>query len=199
VDGAFGLFAACSPPHAHLLKGLAHADSVAADAHKWLNVPYDSGIAFTRHLALQERVFRAAAAYLGLGRDMLHRTPENSRRFRALPAWMTLMAYGRDGHRALVERTCALARALAAGLASSPHFEVLAPVTLNIVCLALRDGDAARRDRLLAALKADGRVLLTPTLYEGRPGLRAAFSTWRTSEDDVRVILAALEEAAARV
>ncbi|GMU05284.1 pyridoxal phosphate-dependent decarboxylase family protein [Corallococcus caeni] len=196
VDGAFGIFAACSPAHAQLLRGLAHADSVAADGHKWLNVPYDSGIVFTRHLALQERVFRAVAAYLGQGPDLLHRTPENSRRFRALPAWMTLMAYGRDGHRALVERSCALARDLGEGLAASPHYAVLAPVKLNIVCFALRSGDAARRDRLLQALQADGRVHFTPTQYAGRPGLRAAFSNWRTDAADLPLILAALDAAA---
>lgn len=199
VDGAFGLFAACSPAHAHLLRGLSHADSVAADGHKWLNVPYDSGFVFTRHLAQQERVFRAVAAYLGQGPDLLHRTPENSRRFRALPAWMTLMAYGRDGHRALVERGCALARGLGEGLAASPHYALLAPVTLNIVCFALRSGDASRRDRLLGALQADGRVQCTPTQYADRPGLRAAFSNWRTGEADLPVILAALEAAALRV
>ncbi|RKG97427.1 pyridoxal phosphate-dependent decarboxylase family protein [Corallococcus carmarthensis] len=199
VDGAFGIFAACSPAHAHLLRGLAHADSVAADGHKWLNVPYDSGLVFTRHLALQERVFRAVAAYLGQGPDLLHRTPENSRRFRALPAWMTLMAYGRDGHRALVERSCALARGLGEGLAASPRYALLAPVTLNIVCFALRSGDASRRDQLLAALQADGRVHFTPTQYAGRPGLRAAFSNWRTGESDLPIILAALEAAASRV
>jgi glutamate/tyrosine decarboxylase-like PLP-dependent enzyme len=199
VDAAFGLFAACDPERAHLLRGIEQADSVAADAHKWLNVPYDSGIVFTRHLPLQERVFRATSAYLGAGPDLLHRTPENSRRFRALPAWMTLMAYGREGHRVMVQRCCALARALGEAVSASPHFELLAPVPLNILCLALRQGDAARRDRLLQALQNDGRVFLTPTVYAGRPAVRAAFSNWRTSTADVHLILKALEAAATAV
>jgi glutamate/tyrosine decarboxylase-like PLP-dependent enzyme len=199
VDGAFGLFAAVEPALAGRLAGLPAADSVAVDAHKWLNVPYDAGVAFTRHLPLQERVFRAAAAYLGRSGDLLHRTPENSRRFRALPAWMALVAYGREGVREVVQRCCALAAALGEALAASPHFELLSPVHLNVTLFALREGDAARRDRLLAWLKADGRVLLTPTQWQGRPAVRAAFSSWRTGPADLPVVLAALEAGAAAV
>lgn len=193
VDGAFGLFAACDPARAHLLRGLEQADSIIADGHKWLNVPYDSGFVFTRHLALHQQVFKVSAAYLGETADLSHRTPEDSRRFRALPAWMTLMAYGRSGYRELVARCCSLASQMAQGLESSPLFELLAPVRLNIVCFALRDADAARRDRFLEALKEDGRVLLTPTFFAGKPAIRAAFANWSTSEQDIPLVLAALE------
>lgn len=198
VDGAFGLFAACDPSRVHLLRGLELADSITADGHKWLNVPYDSGFVFTRHLALHQQVFKVSAAYLGDSSDLSHRTPENSRRFRALPAWMTLMAYGRAGYREIVTRCCDLARQMAQGLERLPGFELLAPVRLNIVCFALRGADSARRDRLLEALKADGRVLLTPTFFAGQPAIRAAFSNWSTSTEDIPLLLSALEECAKR-
>lgn len=194
VDGAFGLFAACDPAHAHLLRGLEAADSITADGHKWLNVPYDSGFVFTRHLAHQQQVFKVTAAYLGESSDLSHRTPEDSRRFRALPAWMTLMAYGRAGYREVVTRCCDLAQQMAQGLERLPDFELLAPVRLNIVCFALKGADAARRDRLLDALKADGRVLLTPTFFAGQPAIRAAFSNWSTSAQDIPLLLNALQE-----
>lgn len=197
VDGAFGLFAAADPDRVHLLAGLEQADSITTDGHKWLNVPYDSGIVFTRHLELQQQVYRATAAYLGeAGPDFLHRTPENSRRFRALPAWMTLQAYGRAGYRELVQRTCDLARRLGDWLESDPRFELLAPVRLNIVCFTLRGADAARRDRFLAALARDGRVFCTPTVYAGKPAVRAAFSNWSTTEEDLATIAGALGEIA---
>lgn len=196
VDGAFGLFAACDPARAHLLRGLEAADSITADGHKWLNVPYDSGFVFTRHLALHQQVFKATAAYLGEGSDLLHRTPEDSRRFRALPAWMTLMAYGRSGYRELVARCCSLAQQMGQAIEPSPHFELLSPVRLNIVCFALSGSNAVQRDHFLEALKEDGRVLLTPTFFAGKPAIRAAFVNWSTSEQDIPLILNALEQCA---
>src|SRR5215471_20966496 len=105
-------------------------------------------------LALQRQVFKATAAYLGEGSNQIHDlTPEDSRRFRALPAWMTLMAYGRSGYRELVARCCSLAQQLGQGIEQSPQFELLAPVRLNIVCFALRGANAAQRDHLLETLK----------------------------------------------
>ncbi|MEO8971427.1 MAG: pyridoxal-dependent decarboxylase [Ktedonobacteraceae bacterium] len=194
VDGAFGLFAACDPDRAHLLRGLELADSITADGHKWLNVPYDSGFVFTRHLALHQQVFKVTAAYLGDTSDLSHRTPEDSRRFRALPAWMTLMAYGKNGYRELVARCCSLAQQLGQGIEQSSHFELLAPVRLNIVCFALRGVNAEQRNQFLERLKEDGRVLLTPTFFAGKPAIRAAFSNWSTSEEDIPLILEALDE-----
>lgn len=199
VDGAFGLFAACDPARASLLHGLEAADSITTDGHKWLNVPYDSGIIFTRHLALQEQVFSASAAYLGTGPDLLHRTPENSRRFRALPAWMTLMAYGRSGYQEIVARCCHLAQQLGQGIEQSPSFELLSPVYLDIVCFTLRGADQAQRDHLLDLLVRDGKVLLTPTVLAGKPAIRAAFVNWSTTEQDIPLILESLERCAAQL
>lgn len=199
VDGAFGLFAACDPARAHLLRGLDAADSITADGHKWLNVPYDAGFVFTRHLDLHQQVFKVTAAYLGASSDLMHRTPEDSRRFRALPAWMTLMAYGRSGYREVVARCCALAQQLGQGIGQSPHFELLAPVYLNIVCFALRGADTTRRDQFLEALTADGTALLTPTHFAGKPAIRAAFVNWSTSSEDVVSVLEMLERRAQQV
>ena len=196
VDGAFGLFAACDPERASLLEGLEKADSITVDGHKWLNVPYDSGIVLSRHLDDQVEVFKAVASYLGSGPDLLHRTPENSRRFRALPAWMSLMAYGRRGYQRLVQRCCRLAADLGRRLAEDPRFEVLAPIHLNIVCFALREGGVEERDRFLAALLEDGRAYLTPTVFDDRPAVRAAFSNWMTGEKDLEIIVDALKRAA---
>ncbi|MFE0381372.1 pyridoxal phosphate-dependent decarboxylase family protein [Streptomyces inhibens] len=197
IDAAFGAFAALSPEHAHLVDGLDLADSLCVDLHKWLNVPYDSAVQFTRRRDLQARVFQNAAAYLGpLGErpDLVHLTPENSRRLRALAAWFTLRAYGRDGHREIVERCVACARTLGAAVEGVEGLCLLAPVRLNVVCFTLTESPTAER---LAAL-ADGlaaEAFLTPTVHAGRPALRAAFSNWRTTQADTRRIAAALERA----
>ena len=136
---------------------------------------------------------------MGEGSDLLHRTPEDSRRFRALPAWMTLMAYGRSGYRDLVRRCCTLAGQMGEGIERSRHFELLAPVRLNIVCFALRDADVAQRDLFLQRLREDGKVLLTPTFFGGKAAIRAAFANWSTSEKDIPVILDALERCASNI
>jgi glutamate/tyrosine decarboxylase-like PLP-dependent enzyme len=194
IDGAFGLFAALLPERRAELAAATQADSITVDLHKWMNVPYDSALVYTRHAVLQRQVFRASAVYLGDNPDPLHLTPENSRRLRALPAWMSIAAYGRDGIARIVQRNCALARRLGDGIAAMPAFELLDAVRLNIVCFALRDGDAAARDALLARLQADGRAFMTPTVLFGRPAIRAAISNWMTSEHDIDLTLAALRE-----
>ncbi|MFE7526500.1 pyridoxal phosphate-dependent decarboxylase family protein [Kitasatospora sp. NPDC057542] len=206
VDAAFGAFAALSPEHAELVAGLDLADSVCVDLHKWLNVPYDSAVQFTRRPDLQARVFRNAAAYLGpspaSGRgypqgehpDLVHLTPENSHRLRALAAWFTLRAYGRSGHREIVERCIAGARTLGEQVARTDGLELLAPVRLNVVCFSLTADPTPERLAALAAELAD-EAFLTPTRHAGRPALRAAFSNWRTTEADVRRTAQALARA----
>ncbi|MET3983803.1 pyridoxal-dependent decarboxylase [Streptomyces sp. PvR034] len=198
TDAAFGAFAALSPDHAHLTDGLDAADSVTVDLHKWLNVPYDSAVLFTRRRDLQARVFQNAAAYLGpLGDqpDLVHLTPENSHRLRALAAWFTLRAYGRQGHREIVERDISCARELGAELDGDPAFTLLAPVRLNVVCFTLAtDPTPARLTALREA--ANDEVFVTPTVYAGTPALRAAFSNWRTTSADVHRAARALRRAA---
>ncbi|WBB59635.1 pyridoxal-dependent decarboxylase [Streptomyces sp. WMMC500] len=202
VDAAFGAFAALSPAHAHLVAGLDAADSVCVDLHKWLNVPYDAAVQFTRRRDLQVRVFRNAAAYMaqpGDDPDFVHLTPENSRRLRALPAWLTLAAYGREGHREVVERNAALARRFGERVegAAGGGLRLLAPVRLNVVCFTLAGEPTRERVASVAeAAAAGGEVVVTPTVYGGTHGLRAAFSNWRTGPGDVDRAVAALVEAA---
>jgi glutamate/tyrosine decarboxylase-like PLP-dependent enzyme len=199
VDAAFGGFAALAPAHAHLVAGLDAADSVCVDLHKWLNVPYDSGVQFTRRQDLQVKVFHNASPYLGPVTgvpDFLHLSPENSRRLRALAAWFTLTAYGRDGHREIVERNVALARRLGEGISAAAQLRLLAPVRLNVVCFTLAANPTEDRVSALAqAIAASGETFLTPTVYAGQPALRAAFSNWRTSPADADRVLDTLVQA----
>uniref|UniRef100_A0AAU2JMA7 Pyridoxal-dependent decarboxylase n=1 Tax=Streptomyces sp. NBC_00049 TaxID=2903617 RepID=A0AAU2JMA7_9ACTN len=201
TDAAFGAFAALSPDHAHLVDGLDASDSVCVDLHKWLNVPYDSAVQFTRRRDLQARVFQNSAAYLGpLGDDpdLVHLTPENSHRLRALAAWFTLRAYGRQGHREIVERDIACARALGERLSRDPAFRLLSPVLLNVVCFTLADDPTPAR---VAAVReaAGAEVFVTPTVHAGTPALRAAFSNWRTTQADVDRAAQALSTAAREI
>jgi glutamate/tyrosine decarboxylase-like PLP-dependent enzyme len=196
VDGAFGAFAALSPDHAHLVAGIESADSVCVDLHKWLNVPYDAAVQFTHRRDLQVKVFQNAAAYLGLPTgdpDFIHLTPESSRRLRALAAWFTLTAYGREGHHDIVARNIASAHRLGDLLAGSDVFELLAPVRLNVVCFTLAGVPTTEGiDTLARAVAEGGETFVTPTVLDGVPGLRAAFSNWRTTDADVDRIFAAL-------
>lgn len=196
VDAAFGAFAALDTRLAPLVAGLDAADSVCVDCHKWMNVPYDSALQFTRHRALQLRVFQNAAAYLGdpgERPDFVHLTPENSRRWRALAAWFAVQAYGREGQADIVARNIDCARLLGHLLSADETLELLAPVRLNIVCFAVRGlNEQAGVQALLERVRDSGEAFLTPTLYAGRWAVRAAFSNWRTSADDVRRVHAAL-------
>lgn len=194
VDAAFGGFAACVPEYRHLLNGWEVADSITIDAHKWLNVPYDAAMIFTRHPRLQLDTFKnAGAAYLGDPEKEFkysNYTPENSRRLRALPAWFSLVAYGAEGYSTIVHNNIQLARQLGTLISESEHFHLLAPVRLCVVCFTLNVADEEKQmaiDALLQALNDSGKVMLTPTVYQGVPAIRAALVNWRTTENDLTI------------
>jgi len=197
ADGAFGGFAACSEKFQHLMKGINHSDSITIDAHKWLNVPYDAAMQFTRHKSLQLKVFQNSAAYLGdPGRspDFFHYTPETSRRWRALPSWFTLVAYGRDGHREIVERNCSLASQLGELIEKSEDFRLLSRVRLNVVCFTIDDPALTFEmvQTFLNAVRDDANVYFTPTVYKGIPAIRAAVSNWQTTPRDMEIAFEAI-------
>jgi glutamate/tyrosine decarboxylase-like PLP-dependent enzyme len=197
VDGAFGLFARVTPSASALTEGVERADSVIADGHKWLNVPYDCGFAFVRDRELLREPFRLTAAYLPSDESP---SPEASRRARALAVWATLRAYGRDGYRAMVERHLELAQRLASRVDDETTLERLAETKLNIVCFRYRPPDASEEelDELNLALGRDvledGRVFFGTTRYRGKVAFRPAIVNWRTDERDVDLIVDVLLE-----
>ena len=203
VDAAFGGFVALVPALASRLAGWEQADSLAIDNHKWLNVPYDSAVWLVRsvHAVLQVQTFQNTnAPYLGdpfANFSYLNMGPENSRRLRALPVWMSLMAYGRTGFRAIVERSTALAGEFGRLIGESDFLQLEAPVRVNVVCFSLRHfrTDAAKLAVFQQALNADGQVFVTPTVYNGANCLRAAFVNWRTQEADLHRAMQSLTDA----
>ena len=195
VDGAFGLFARVSPRTEHLCRGAEHADSVAVDGHKWLNVPYDSGYAFVRDHGLLVRTFRYTADYLPAEDDPRPTigaiTPESSRRARSFAVWATLAAYGREGHRRIVEHCLDIAQHMALRVNEADDLELMAPVPLNITAFRFNPGglsDAQLDDlnhRLGIAVLEDGRFLVGTSKLGKRTIFRPAFSNWRTGPEHV--------------
>jgi glutamate/tyrosine decarboxylase-like PLP-dependent enzyme len=192
VDGAFGLWAAASPTHRYLTDGIAEADSWATDAHKWLNVPYDSGIAFVRNGADLAASMAITADYLITETE--HRnpsdyTPELSRRGRGVDVWAALKSLGRAGVEDLVDGCCRHARRFAAGF-SDAGFEILNDVVLNQVLVSF--GDEAMTRRIIAAIQRDGTCWCGATVWQGRTAMRISVSSWATTDDDVEKSLRAM-------
>ena len=198
VDGAFGVWARVSDDHAYLLEGLESADSWTVDAHKWLNVPYDSGIAVVAHPESHRAAMLGEAAYLlptTTERESYHWTPELSRRARGIPIYAAIRSLGRRGIRQIVERCCALARRFATGLAKIPGVEIVNDVVLNQVLFRFGDDDETRR--VLESVQAGGEAWMGGTEWDGRQAIRISVSSWATTEDDVDRTIAAFENAAA--
>ncbi|PFN12669.1 pyridoxal phosphate-dependent decarboxylase family protein [Bacillus cereus] len=199
VDAAFGGFASCSPKYKSLMGGINSADSITIDAHKWLNVPYDSALQFTKHRNIQLEVFENNAAYLSNSKNTLdycNLTPENSRRFRALPTWFTLKAYGKKEYQKIVERNIDIAKQLGNRIEKSDHLRLLSQVHLNIVCFTLKSDKVTTNEVLdfLKKVNGKGQVFMTQTNYNGIAAIRAAFSNWNTDEQDLEIIWTSLAE-----
>jgi glutamate/tyrosine decarboxylase-like PLP-dependent enzyme len=191
VDGAFGLWAAASPRHARLVEGFDRADSWATDAHKWLNVPYDSGLAFVRDPASLRAAMGLTAAYLPQGehREPSQYVPELSRRARGVEIWAALKSLGRSGLGELIERCCRCATRFADGL-SAAGFEILNEVVLNQVLVSFGAPDVT--GRVIAGLQQDGACWCGGTVWQGRHAMRISVSSWATTEADVDKSLEAM-------
>jgi glutamate/tyrosine decarboxylase-like PLP-dependent enzyme len=187
VDGAFGLWAAASPSLARLAEGVSRADSWAVDAHKWLNVPYDCGIAIARNAAAHRAAMTAGAAYLiqtaGAERDPFEWVPEFSRRARAIPVYAALRSLGRTGVQDLVARGASLARRMADRLGAAPGVAVLNDVVLNQVLVRFGDSDERTRD-VVRLVQEDGTCWLSGTTWQGRAAMRISVVGASTSAGD---------------
>lgn len=198
VDGAFGLWAAASPDRGALVRGIERADSVATDAHKWLNVPYDCGIVFCADEAAHRRAMSLSAAYIVATadeRDPHEFVPEESRRARAIPVYAALRSLGREGLAELIERNCRQARRFADALRAA-GYEVLNDVVLNQVLVSF--GTPEQTQRTIAAIQEDGTCWCGGTVWKDRTAMRISVSNWSTTDEDVDKSIEAMLRAAER-
>jgi glutamate/tyrosine decarboxylase-like PLP-dependent enzyme len=192
VDGAFGLWAAVSPARRRLVEGIDKADSWATDAHKWLNVPQDSGIVIVRDPRTLQAAMAITAAYYpesAVKRQPMHWGPESSRRARAVEIWATLRFLGRDGLRELIERTCGHAARFAEGLRAA-GYEVLNDVVLNQVLVSF--GHDSVTDSVIREIQEEGTCWCGGTVWKGRKAMRISVSSWVTTKSDVERSLDAI-------
>ena len=200
VDGAFGMWAAASARFRHLVEGIERADSWTTDAHKWLNVPYDSGIVLCAHPEAHRAAMTVSAAYLIQGegeqrvRDQVDWVPEFSRRARGFPVYAALRSLGRRGLAELVERACDAASAFAAQIVELPGAEVLNEVVLNQVLFRFESDE--RTDEALLAVQESGRIWLGGTTWDGRKAIRLSVSNWQTGDAEIELAVDAFRQAA---
>jgi glutamate/tyrosine decarboxylase-like PLP-dependent enzyme len=198
VDGAFGMWAAAAPAREHMARGIEDADSWATDAHKWLNVPYDCGLVFTRDAGALRAALSIGGAYLAQDEDRIpyQYTPDFSRRARGIEVWAALRQLGRAGLADLIERTCRCATRFAEGLLGA-GYRVLNDVVLNQVLVSF--GSSERTREVIARVQDDGTCWCGGTLWQGNVAMRISVSSWATSEADVERSLAAILRAAAAI
>lgn len=192
VDGAFGLWALTTPARHHLTAGLSQADSWATDAHKWLNVPYDSGLAFVRDAEALRAAMAVTAEYLPTAnpeRNPADFTPELSRRARGVEVWAALKSLGKGGISTMIERTCRHAQRFAEGFQSA-GYPVLNEVVLNQVLVSFGGPEVTRR--VIAEIQADGACWCGGTVWQGKTAMRISVSSWATTEADVEKSLEAV-------
>jgi glutamate/tyrosine decarboxylase-like PLP-dependent enzyme len=186
IDGAFGIWAAAVPSLRDQMRGHDRADSWSTDAHKWLNVPYDSGLVFVRDAAAHQAAMTFGAAYYvesdGATRDPYNWVPESSRRARGFTILAALRSLGRRGLVDLVERDCALARRMAERLAAAPGVTILNEVVLNQVLVGFETDELTQA--VIGAVQRDGTCWLGGTTWAGRAAMRISVSGWQTTEDD---------------
>jgi len=184
VDGAFGLWARVSPNYAELTRGLELADSWALDAHKWLNVSYDSGVVIVRDGLALQRSMAMSAAYLQAGaeREAANLVPESSRLARGVEIWAAMKSLGRSGVRDLVERTCELARLFAEKLRAA-GYEILNDVVINQALVSF--GSAEKTKEVIRQVQEEGTCWCGGTVWQGKTAMRISVSSWATTREDI--------------
>ena len=209
IDGAFGLFARASKSKQHLTKGIELADSWATDGHKWLNVPFDCGIAIIRDREAHREAMTISASYIAAekqARDQIDWNPEWSRRARGIPVYAALRELGRSGVEKLVDRTSNYCHAIVTGIGKLPGAEVLWEPTLNQGLVRFRDmkplatqaDHDARTTEVIQAINETGEAFFSPTIWKGMKAMRVSVVNWRTNEEDVLRTIAAVEGVLAR-
>ncbi len=198
IDGAFGLWAKASPKYSHLVDGMENADSWATDAHKWLNVPYDCGLAFVKDAEALRSALYLTAPYLPQGehREPSHFVPELSRRSRGVEVWAALYSLGKKGLAELIEGTCHHAKTFAEGL-SNAGYEILNDVVINQVLVSF--GSKEKTLKVIKEIQDDGTCWCGGTEWQGKTAMRISVCSWATTEEDVKKSLEAMISIANRI